>query len=113
MDRKIIALFILSILILAGMASADEKSVITIIAKFICKLIQVLWGITAAVATIVIVTAGIRWVGSAEDASARASAKSTIIHAIIGVIIIAVALAIVNWAVSGTSISSTFTFNCG
>jgi len=103
-----------AVLILVGMASAQTTltSVITIITSFICRLITVLWGIVAAVAIIVIVIAGVRWVGSAEDASARAAAKTTIIHAIIGLIIIAVALAIVNWAVTGTPIDRTWTFAC-
>ena len=114
MDRRLIVLFTLGVLILAGMTSAqsDVTSVITIITSLICRLILVLYGIAAAVASIVIVIAGIRWVGSAEDAGARASAKSTMIHAIIGLIIVIVALAIVNWAVTGTSVASTFTFTC-
>ena len=116
MDRRLIVLFTLGVLILAGMTSAQSAtvtSVITIITNLICRLILVLYGIAAAVASIVIVIAGIRWVGSAEDAGARAAAKSTMIHAIIGLIIVIVALAIVNWAVTGTSVSRTFTFSCG
>ncbi len=88
------------VLLATGMAVA-QGTVISLINELICRLIQVLWGIAAAVATIVIVIAGIKWIGSSEDAGARAQAKATIIHAIIGLIIVIVALAIVNWSITG------------
>lgn len=90
-----------AILLIMGMAAA-QSTVVSLINALICRLIQVLWGIAAAVATIVIVIAGIKWIGSAEDAGARAQAKATIVHAIIGLIIVVIALSVVNWAITGT-----------
>ncbi|HDH41886.1 MAG TPA: hypothetical protein ENG12_05755 [Candidatus Altiarchaeales archaeon] len=110
LDKK---LLILGFLVMAIEIVAAQTTVISLINALICRLITVLWGISAAVATIVIVVAGIKWIGSSEDAGARAQAKATIVHAIIGLIIVIIALSIVNWAVTGTSISDTFTFNCG
>jgi len=109
LDKK---LLILGFLVMAIETVAAQTTVISLITHLICRLITVLWGISAAVATIVIVVAGIKWIGSSEDASARAQAKATIVHAVIGLIIVIVALSLVNWAVTGTPISRTFTFQC-
>ena len=95
-----------------GMVAAGSSSITTLINVLLCRIITVLWGVSAAVATIVIVIAGIKWIGSSEDAGARAQAKSTIVHAVIGLIIVMVALVLVNWVIGGTGPLSTFTFVC-
>ncbi len=57
--------------------------------------------ITAIIAGIVILIAGIKWVGSSDDPAARGAARLTIIHVIIGLIIIVIALALVAYLLSG------------
>ena len=109
LDKK---LFILGFLVMAIGTVAAQTTVVSLINALICRLITILWGVSAAVATIVIVIAGIRWIGSSEDAGARAQAKSTIVHAIIGLIIVIVALSIVNYAITGAGVLSTLTFSC-
>ncbi len=109
LDKK---LLILGFLVMAIGTVAAQATVVSLINTLICRLITVLWGISAAVATIVIVIAGIKWIGSSEDAGARAQAKATIVHAIIGLIIVIIALSIVNWAISGAGPLATLTFQC-
>jgi len=109
LDKK---LFILGFLVMAIGTVAAQTTVVSLINALICRLITILWGVSAAVATIVIVIAGIRWIGSSEDAGARAQAKSTIVHALIGLIIVIVALSIVNYAITGAGVLSTLTFSC-
>ncbi len=102
------------VLLIAGMVTAQTTvdDVTTLINDLICRLVQVLYAISAAVATVVIVIAGIKWIGSSEDAGARAQAKSTIIHALIGLIIVIIALSLVNWTLgSGTLTAFTCTYS--
>lgn len=102
--KEVKMLMLLGIVLLTiGMASATTAAtVMTIINDLLCKLLQVLWGVAAAVAIIVIVLAGIKWIGSSEDAGARAQAKSTIVHAIIGLLIVMIALTLVGWVTQGS-----------
>ncbi len=79
---------------------------------FLCNIVLVLWGITAGIATLVITLAGIKWMGSEDDLAARREAKITIVHAIIGLIIVLIALTIVNWIFAGAGTMSVFQFNC-
>jgi len=79
---------------------------------FLCNIVLVLWGITAGITTLVITLAGIKWMGSEDDLAARREAKITIVHAIIGLIIVLIALTIVNWVFAGAGPMSVFTFNC-
>jgi hypothetical protein len=96
------------VLMTVGLASAAGSSVVTIINALLCRLLQVLFAVSAAVATIVIVLAGIKWIGSSEDAGARAQAKSTIVHAIIGLLIVMIALTLVGWVVSSNASMNVF-----
>jgi type IV secretory pathway VirB2 component (pilin) len=108
MKNEMKVLMLLGIVLLTiGMASASSSAstVMTVINTLLCRLLQVLWGIAAAVAIIVIVLAGIKWIGSAEDAGARAQAKSTIVHAIIGLLIVMIALTLVGWVVQGSAVA--------
>jgi len=68
----------------------------------LCRILTILWGVTAGIATFVIVIAGIKWMGSMDDPGARAQAKSSIVHAVIGLIIVMIALQLVGWAVTNT-----------
>ena len=84
----------------------------TTVNTFLCNIVLVLWGITAGIATLVITLAGIKWMGSEDDLAARREAKITIVHAIIGLIIVLIALTIVNWIFAGAGTMSVFQFNC-
>jgi len=56
--------------------------------------------IAGAVATLIIVMNGIRWIGSSDDPGARKKAKEGIVHAVVGLIIVLVAVEIVALIVS-------------
>ena len=82
-------------------ASAAVTSVIAIVNCIICRLVHVMWGVVGALATIMMVLAGLRWIGSESDPGQRAAAKSSIMHAMVGVIICIVAVYIVGWLTDG------------
>lgn len=63
------------------------------------SILQIVFGIAAAVALIVLMLASLRYVTSQGDASAVAKAKNTIIYAIIGLAITATSFSIVTFVV--------------
>ena len=52
--------------------------------------------IAAGVGTVVIVLQGVKWAGSAEDPGARKQAKQGIIHAVVGLVIVIIAIWVVE-----------------
>ncbi|MFC2162317.1 hypothetical protein ACFLRF_01430 [Candidatus Altiarchaeota archaeon] len=57
--------------------------------------------VTAAVAAVVITLQGVKWTGSAEDPGARKQAKQGIIHAVVGMIIVILAVWLVKMVFTG------------
>jgi Na+-driven multidrug efflux pump len=55
-----------------------------------------LYSIAGGIGTVIITLQGIKWIASAEDHDARKLAKQGIIHAIIGLIIVMLAVSIVQ-----------------
>ncbi|OYT53532.1 MAG: hypothetical protein B6U72_05365 [Candidatus Altiarchaeales archaeon ex4484_2] len=77
-----------------------------------CILIRILQGVAAMLATIVILLSGINWMGS-DSYGDRVRARDRILHAIIGLLIVMVALQLVNvFVVAGTE-SDWLTLDCG
>ena len=72
----------------------------------LCKIAQLILLTAAGIAALVILFAGIRWVTSADDPGARQAAKTTIISAFVGLVIIGVAVYIVTVVVDGLLPSS-------
>ena len=58
-------------------------------------------GILGIVAVIVIIIGGVNYMTSAGDAGKVKKAKDTILYGIIGLIVAALAFAIVNWVIGG------------
>jgi hypothetical protein len=77
--------------------SQSVKDVVNILCKFICFLASV----APPIAALVMIYGGLRYVTSAEDPQARNAAKTIIISALIGLIIVMISLALVNLIVSG------------
>jgi hypothetical protein len=77
--------------------SESVKDVVRILCKFICLIASV----SPAIAALVIIYGGLRYVTSAEDPGARSSAKTIIISAFVGLILVMISLAMVNIVVSG------------
>lgn len=81
----------------------DAMRVPVIFSCIFCRLFNFFYYISTAIAALVIVIAGIKWIASGDDASARGSAKNSIIHAIIGLVIVIISAFLVEWVVTGVS----------
>jgi ABC-type Fe3+ transport system permease subunit len=79
-----------------GASSKGDKS----LKASIKKIVDVLLFVVGAVAVIVIVVGGIRYVVSAGDSNQITAAKNTILYAVIGLIVAILAYAIVNWVLA-------------
>ena len=81
-------------------SSGDTSTLIgSKISCVLCKVANLIFLITASLASLVIIIAGLRWLTSAEDPGARNAAKTTIVSAVIGMIIIMIAVFIVSMIV--------------
>jgi hypothetical protein len=106
-DKRVKALLILGVLLLvsAGMVSGGDPELVKYkLACLICRIMNMFLFVAGAIAALVIVIAGIRWVGSGEDPGARTAAKSSVISALVGLIIIVLAVYLVTWLVSSFGI---------
>jgi len=83
MLRNKLGIVLLTLTLLSVSASAG-----TVAVGNICIIGSVLITIAGAIASIVIVSAGLKWVSSGDDPGARKQAKQMIIHAVVGLIII-------------------------
>jgi len=84
-----------------GTISASELSgpIITVA----CLLYDVVIGIAGAIGSLIIAFSGLKWVMSADDPGARKQAKDTIIHTVVGLVIILAAAKIVEAIASSTT----------
>ena len=74
-------------------SSADLPGLITIV-------VNTLLIIVGAVAVIMLIWGGFKYITSAGDASAVTAAKNTILYAVIGIIVAVLSYAIVNWVIT-------------
>ncbi len=81
--------------------NADEDS--NKVGSTIETVINILSLIGAVIAVIMLIVGGIRYVTSSGDSSSTASARNTIIYALVGLVIIALAQVIVRYVVSTVS----------
>lgn len=101
-NKKLRVLTTLGLVLIAiTMVSAQPSwstmaSIITVpVRTIVCMLRAALVQIAGALAGLVFVFAGVKYLASADDPGKRKAAKDTMIHALIGLIIIAVANEIV------------------
>jgi len=66
---------------------------------YLKRIVNILLFVIGAVAVIMIIVGGIRYVVSGGDSSAVTGAKNTILYAVIGLVVAAMAFAIVNFVV--------------
>ena len=85
----------------AGLA----ENIYTPITSVICEIFKGVVNITGALAAAFFMIAGIKWVASRDDAGARNSARTAMIHAIIGLIIVLIAKTLVA-GVSGVGVAT-------
>ena len=90
------------LLLLANLATAQSNSSLTDAQNKICGLLEQFYDlflyIASGIGALVIVIQGVIWVASADNTKARTAAKVAIVHAIIGLIIVSIAIALVNLA---------------
>ncbi|MFH1125784.1 MAG: hypothetical protein V1703_01545 [Candidatus Altiarchaeota archaeon] len=90
---------------MAGIVSAAPATQTTQVTSTICTVLAsirtVLYLIAGGIGIVVITLQGIKWTGSADDPGARKQAKEGIIHAVVGLIIVLVAVWIVTMVFSG------------
>lgn len=82
-----------------GLTGADcnKKSAGNSLSNVISTIINILSAIIGAVAVIMVIISGLRYVTSAGDAQKVSTAKSTLIYAIVGLVIVAVAQILVRF----------------
>jgi len=96
MDKRMKAMSIVGlILLLAGLASAQIANVTNQICNILNNVRLVLLIVAGGIGAVVITLQGIKWAASADDPGARKQAKEGIIHAVVGLIIVVIAVAIV------------------
>ena len=91
---------LLALVALAVLLTTDVSAIVTqIIApmtRAICNVYTLIKRVAGAIAALIITIAGVKWVGSAEDPGARKQAKDNIVHALVGMLIISIAVDIVQ-----------------
>ncbi|MFH1835010.1 MAG: hypothetical protein ABH851_02350 [Methanobacteriota archaeon] len=97
--RKIFLLSIIFMLFLSLTVSADSlgRKIGNVFVDILCEMWCAFKVIVPAIAVLVIALAGALWLYSQDDAAKRNTAKTWIIHAIIGLIIAGLAYTI-SWA---------------
>ncbi len=114
MEKNMKTASIISILLLsmATIASAQASTATSQATSVICNVLvsirTVLYLIAAGVGVVVITLQGVKWAGSADDPGARKQAKQGIIHAIVGLIIVLVAVAVVTMVFGSTCGATAF-----
>jgi len=106
-NKRFKALILLGILLLnVGFAVAQsQKTTMTQVARAIgclaCRIMQIVLLIVSLITALVMIFAGLKWVGSGEDPDARGQAKQMITHAIIGFVLVVISAFIVSWVAEG------------
>ncbi len=100
MNKKLKAVSIggLMVLWMIGTVSAGtpEGTATSIICNVLDSLYDVLYIVAGGIGVVVVVLQGIKWASSADDPGARKQAKEGIVHAIVGLIIVLIAVAVVQ-----------------
>lgn len=101
--RVVVSLFIIFIMFTShaqtGNPDGSKDKVSKGISCIVCKVAQLVFMLVAALATLIIILAGVRWLTSGDDPGARTAAKNTIISAFVGLIIIFMAVYLVSYVV--------------
>lgn len=96
MKIKKIAYMVGILLIIHTVSAGLAENIYTPITSIICEIFSAVISITGALAAAVFMIAGIKWVASRDDAGARNAARTTMIHAIVGLIIVLLAKTVVG-----------------
>ena len=98
--------FLLTILTQTATAVNLSTTISNPFNNVLCAVWQAIQTLGAPLAAVVIIAAAAIWVYSRDDAGKRNAAKTWIVHAIIGIIVILIAISIItSIAVDGTSLA--------
>ncbi|MFH0859669.1 MAG: TrbC/VirB2 family protein [Candidatus Altiarchaeota archaeon] len=95
-NTKHLGLVAALVVLMASLASAQLGSAQTTICNILQQVYTLLLYIASGVGAVMIVLMGVLWVSSADSAKSRNSAKNGVVHAIIGLIIVSLAIALVT-----------------
>ena len=87
----------------SGSATCDPATAPSTISDTIKSIINVLSAIAGAAAVIMIIVGGFRYVTSAGNAESTKSARNTLIYAVVGLVIIAMAQIVVHFVLNTTN----------
>ena len=97
--KKISVLFFLALIFLSITdVSAQFEDIVTAVDSIVCGVYDVFLGVAGAIASLIFVIAGVKWVASENDPGSRKAAKDAMVHALVGLIIVGVAYLIINAA---------------
>ena len=83
----------------SGVSSVNDGNS-TDLPSFITNIVNILLFLAGAIAVIVIIIGGIRYVMSSGDAGQVQAAKNTILYAVVGLVVVIMAYAIVNFVIN-------------
>ncbi|MFH1722382.1 MAG: hypothetical protein ABH950_07250 [Candidatus Altiarchaeota archaeon] len=106
MDRKTLMTAVL-MLSLIGLATAQSETtqLQNALSTILCVIVQLLIFIAGGIAIVIIVLNGIKWTASSDDPGARKQAKQGIVHAIVGLIIVLIAIFVVTTIVGAGNVA--------
>lgn len=87
---RVIILFIL----IAGLVQSQAitpMDIVNPISSIVCMFRQALIDIVGALASIIFVKAGLTWIWSQDDPGKRKAAKDSMVHAVVGLVIVGIA----------------------
>jgi len=100
----VMVLLLLGSVIAQPVPGATARMIASKVVNILCSMLMVIIFLAAGIAIIVVVLAGIKWSSAGDDPGARKQARDSVIHAIIGLIIVIVAAELVAVVIAGTDI---------
>ena len=98
---------VLATLMILSCAATAQNATLEEARDKICGILEQFYNlilyIASGIAALVIVIMGVTWIASADDSKARTTAKTAIVHVIIGLIVISIAITLVNLALPAGS----------
>lgn len=90
----------------SGQTACDSGAATTSINNTISSIINIMSVVIGVVAVVIIIVAGFRYITSAGNEQAIAAAKKTLIYALVGLVIVALAQVIVRFVLSASTNTS-------
>ena len=114
MDTMKYMVVLAAVLMLASLGFAQEETthLQNVLSTIMCVIIQLLIFIAGGIAIVIIVLNGIKWTASSDDPGARKQAKEGIIHAIVGLIIVLIAVTIVGVVIGAPNTGEVIITGC-